>query len=44
MDRFSVCIVGAGVIGLAIAEQLSKSKSIDPEKIVLLEQDARIAA
>lgn len=40
MDRFSVCIVGAGVIGLAIAEQLSKSKSIDPEKIVLLEQES----
>lgn len=38
MDRFSVCIVGAGVIGLAIAERLSRSRLINADEIVLLEQ------
>lgn len=40
MDRFEVCIVGAGVIGLAIARSLSKSRDIDPEKIVVIESES----
>ena len=40
MDRFSVCIIGAGVIGLAIAERLSNSGLKDSNDIVLLEQES----
>ncbi len=39
MDKFSVCIAGAGVVGLAIAYQLSRSGRFAPDTIVILEQD-----
>jgi len=39
MDRFSVCIIGAGVIGLAIAERLGRSRLKAHNDIVLLEQE-----
>ena len=39
MDRFDVCIAGAGVIGLAIAWQLSRSRRFNPGSIVILEQE-----
>ncbi len=39
MDRFSVCIIGAGVIGLAIAERLGRSHFKEHSDIVLLEQE-----
>ena len=39
-DQFDVCIVGAGVIGLAIAWRLSIARHSRPLSIVLLEQEA----
>ena len=39
-DRFEVCLVGAGVIGLAIARELVTSGNIPPERILVLEQEA----
>ena len=32
MDKFDVCIAGAGVVGLAIAYQLSQSKNYSGSK------------
>lgn len=40
MDRFEVCIVGAGAVGLAIANSLASSGDIDPEKILVLEANS----
>ncbi|MCY4358059.1 MAG: NAD(P)/FAD-dependent oxidoreductase [Gammaproteobacteria bacterium] len=40
MERFSVCIAGAGVIGLAIARQLAKSGNYPHLSILLLEQES----
>lgn len=37
MEKFEACIVGAGVVGIAIARALSRSKDINPEKILLLD-------
>ena len=39
MDKFDVCIAGAGVVGLAIAYQLSKSARYANASIVLLERE-----
>ena len=41
MDKFSVCIAGAGVIGLAIAENLSRHPRFTPDSIVVLDQEAQ---
>lgn len=40
MDKFDVCIAGAGVIGLAIAFQLSKSNRFKNKQIVVVDQEA----
>ena len=40
MDKFDVCIAGAGVIGLAIAFQLSKSSHFKNKQIVVVDQEA----
>lgn len=40
MEKFEACVVGAGVVGIAIAHALSSSKDIDPEKILLLDSKA----
>lgn len=40
MEKFEACVVGAGVIGIAIAHALSRSKDINPEKILLLDSNA----
>ena len=40
MDKFDVCIAGAGVVGLAIAYQLSQSKNYSGSKIVLLDSES----
>ena len=40
MDRFSVCLAGAGVIGLAIARQLAISGKYPASSILLLEQES----
>lgn len=40
MDRFDVCIVGAGVIGLAIASELSRHASMRGRSIVVLERES----
>ncbi len=40
MDHFDVCVVGAGVVGLAIARQLSANRSYPPGSVLLLEQNA----
>lgn len=40
MEKFEACVVGAGVVGIAIAHALSRSKDIDPEKILLLDSKA----
>jgi L-2-hydroxyglutarate oxidase LhgO len=37
MEKFEACVIGAGVIGIAVAHALSLSKDINPEKILLLE-------
>lgn len=42
MDRFDICIIGAGVIGLAVARQLSRSAACRQASIVLLEQEASL--
>ena len=42
MDRFDICIIGAGVIGLAVARQLSRSAAFRQAGIVLLEQEASL--
>lgn len=41
MDHFELCIVGAGVVGLAIAERLARTQS-NNFSIVLLEKNAHI--
>ncbi|MDT8428816.1 MAG: NAD(P)/FAD-dependent oxidoreductase [Pseudomonadales bacterium] len=38
MDQSDICIVGAGVVGLAIARQLAQSRYFSGRQIVLLEQ------
>lgn len=38
MDQSDICIVGAGVVGLAIARQLAESRRFSGRHIVLLEQ------
>ena len=38
--RFEICVVGAGVIGLAVARQLATSGKIAADKILVLEQEA----
>ncbi|HAG71483.1 MAG TPA: FAD-dependent oxidoreductase [Gammaproteobacteria bacterium] len=40
MEKFEACVIGAGVIGIAVAHALSLSKDINPEKILLLESRA----
>ena len=40
MDKFDVCIAGAGVIGLAVAFQLSESTRFKTKKIVVTEREA----
>lgn len=40
MDQFDVCIVGAGVVGLAIAYQISRDPQFRNRSIVLLERDS----
>ena len=40
MDKFDVCIAGAGVIGLAVAFQLSESTRFKTKKIVVTEPEA----
>jgi L-2-hydroxyglutarate oxidase LhgO len=42
MDRFDVCIIGAGVVGLAVARQLSQSAAYRHASIVLLEQESAL--
>lgn len=37
MDNFDVCIVGAGVVGIATAYALSQQSQLDPTRILLLE-------
>lgn len=39
MDEFEACVIGAGVVGIAIAHALSCSKNINPEKILILEAE-----
>ena len=39
MDKFDVCIAGAGVIGLAIAYQLSRAASHKHKSIVIVEKE-----
>ena len=39
MDKFDVCIVGAGVVGLAIAREISSRKEFKQLSILLLEQE-----
>lgn len=39
MDRFEVCIAGAGVIGLAIARHLARSKRFSAGSIVIVDQE-----
>ncbi len=41
MDKFSVCIAGAGVVGLAIARELTQSSSFQASSIVLLERESQ---
>ena len=40
LDRFDVCIAGAGVIGLAVALQLSNSRRFRNKAIVVVEREA----
>lgn len=37
MEKFDACVVGAGVVGIAIAHALSLSKDVNPKKVLLLE-------
>lgn len=39
MDKFDICIVGAGAVGLAIAHQLSSTLGFQKLSILLLEQE-----
>lgn len=39
MDRFDICIIGGGVIGLAVARALSVDSRFTNKSIVLLEQE-----
>ena len=39
MDKFDVCIAGAGVVGLAIAYQLSRATSYKNKSIVIIEKE-----
>lgn len=41
MDRFDICIIGGGVIGLAVARALSVDSRFSNKTIVLLEQEAQ---
>ena len=40
MEKFEACVIGAGVVGIAIAHALSRNKDINPEKILLLDSNA----
>ncbi len=40
MDQFDICIVGAGVVGLAIAYQISHDPRFRNRSIVILERDS----
>ena len=40
MDKFDVCIAGTGVVGLAIAHQLSRSQSHQEKSIVLVDKES----
>ena len=40
MDKFAVCIAGAGVVGLAIAYKLASSKQLQGKDIVVVEREA----
>jgi L-2-hydroxyglutarate oxidase LhgO len=40
LDKFDICIVGAGVVGLSIAYELSKRVKGSCNKIVILEQES----
>ncbi|MFT4887431.1 MAG: L-2-hydroxyglutarate oxidase LhgO [Pseudohongiellaceae bacterium] len=39
MEKFEACVIGAGVIGIAIAHALSRNKDINPEKVLLLDSN-----
>ena len=39
MDKFDVCIAGAGLVGLAIAYQLSRAASYKNKSIVIIEKE-----
>jgi len=39
LDRVDICIIGAGVIGLAIAKQLASNESRQQLSIIILERD-----
>ena len=43
MNRYDVCIVGAGVVGCAIARELGRQRWEAPLRIVVLEQHDRVA-
>ena len=40
MDKFDICIAGAGVVGLAIAYQLSRASSYKNKSIVIIEKES----
>ena len=42
MDRFDVCIAGAGVIGLAIARQLARDPKRTQQRLLLLDSGDKI--
>ena len=43
MNTYDVCIVGAGVVGCAIARELMQRRSDTPLRVVVLEQHDRVA-
>jgi glycerol-3-phosphate dehydrogenase len=43
MNTYDVCIVGAGVVGCAIARELMQRRSAPPLRVVVLEQHDRVA-
>ncbi|MEK7350102.1 MAG: NAD(P)/FAD-dependent oxidoreductase [Nitrospirota bacterium] len=43
MNRYDICIVGAGVVGCAIARKLMQRRRETPLRVVVLEQHDRVA-